>query len=457
MSSQYGTNGEQKPFLLLSGHVTIWTNDRIWYLIYCYQSILLTRERYMQPYAVDKDSAELHGINKRPEMTQKPTRLSGWVEALKQVLPIYIAIHVAILILTYTATLFLLHHSLNYSLGSTVHTLFSYWYQWDTVHYTTIAASGYPNANETAFFPLYPLLIRAVMLVVRHALPSALLVSDAAGLGLLIVFYRLVEMDFGSERAWRSVLYLAVFPTAFFFAAAYTESLFLFLVLFSFYFMRRGHWWFAGLAAFFAGLTRATAVALFIPFCFEYLRQHDFQWRKFRLDILSCLGILGGILVFMLYCYHRFHDPLAFSHGEQALWGRRLVLPGDGFLLSIHVIATMAILTFYTMHNVINLSFGLCALILLVLAFVGPWKFAKKDWSYPLYGVVVYLFAICLPIPGSAAPLDSLDRYVLVIFPIFVVLAAIGKNRSFNVSYLIISLPTFAFLALLFLTGNWMV
>src|SRR5258706_16274331 len=102
--------------------------------------MLLTMERYMQPYAVDKDSAELHGINKRPEMTQKTTRLSGWVEALKQVLPIYIAIHVAILILTYTATLFLLHPSLNYSLGSTVHTLFSYWYQWDTVHYTAIAA-----------------------------------------------------------------------------------------------------------------------------------------------------------------------------------------------------------------------------------------------------------------------------------------------------------------------------
>lgn len=411
----------------------------------------------MQSPLTEKEIAQLPELPKESPSARMLTVLHGWLEALKQVLPIYLAIHIAFFILTYTATLFILHHSLWYSLGSKMYVFLNYWNQWDTVHYVTIGASGYPDASQTAFFPLYPLLTHVAMLGTSHALLAALLVSNLAGLGMLIVCYRLVEMDFGAERAWRSVLYLSVFPTAFFFGAAYTESLFLFLVLLSFYFMRREHWWLAGLAALFAGLTRATAVALLIPLCFEYLRQRNFQWRKIRFDILSCAGGIAGIGIFSLYCYLTFHDPLAFSHAEQKMWNRAFMLPGQSFLVSIHTIFTHAILTFYTMHNVLNLIFGLFMLIMLVLSFVGPWKFARKDWVYPLYAVVAYLFCICLPIPTSLAILDSLDRYVLIIFPAFIVLAEMGKERNFNISYLLISLPTLAFFALLFLTGNWMV
>jgi 4-amino-4-deoxy-L-arabinose transferase-like glycosyltransferase len=57
---------------------------------------------------------------------------------------------------------------------------------------------------------------------------------------MLMVPYQLVREDFGSEIAERAVLYLAIFPTAFFFAAAYNESLFLCLALLSFYYMRHG-------------------------------------------------------------------------------------------------------------------------------------------------------------------------------------------------------------------------
>jgi Gpi18-like mannosyltransferase len=65
-------------------------------------------------------------------------------------------------------------------------------------------------------------------------------ISNVAGLVMLMVLYQLVREDFGSEIAERAVLYLAIFPTAFFFAAAYNESLFLCLALLSFYYMRHG-------------------------------------------------------------------------------------------------------------------------------------------------------------------------------------------------------------------------
>lgn len=103
-----------------------------------------------------------------------------------------------------------------------------------------------------AFFPLFPLLERGLAVVVGDPFVAGLLISNVATLGMFMVLYRLVAEDFGAEHAWRSVLYLAVFPTAFFFAVAYNESLFLFSALLSFYYMRKGYWWLAGLAALFA-------------------------------------------------------------------------------------------------------------------------------------------------------------------------------------------------------------
>lgn len=398
------------------------------------------------------------GFPKLPEtpketgITQNSVRFHKWREAFTQVLPIYIATHLIFLFLTYTATLFLLHHDLWYSLGSIVHTLSSYWYAWDTVHFMTIARSGYPNAHESAFFPLYPLLTHGVMLITGHTLFAGLLVANIAGLGTLVVLYRLIDMDFGGEIAWRSVLYFTIFPTAFFLAAAYSESLFFLLVLLCFYYLRRGHWWLAGVAAILAALTRATAVALFIPCVYEYLRQHDFQWRKFRLDVLSCFGAPAGIALFSLYCAIQFGDPLSFSHAEHTVWNRTLMFPGESFLYSIQAILVRPILNFYSMHNVVNLGIGLFMLAILVLSFVGPWKFAKKDWAYPLYGVTIYLFTISVAIP-SLEPLDSLDRYLLGIFPAFIVLAAMGKHKNIHMFYILASLPVLSLILLLFLTG----
>lgn len=401
---------------------------------------------------IPRDFPKLPETPRESGVTQRPVRFHKWREAFIQILPIYIMTHIIFLFLTYTGTLFLLHNNLWASLGSLVHTLSGYWYAWDTVHFMAIARSGYPNPHESAFFPLYPLLTRGMMLITRHPFSAGLLVANLAGLGTLIVLYRLVEMDFGSEVAWRSVLYFAIFPTAFYLAAAYSESVFFLFALLCFYFLRRGDWWVAGAMAILAALTRATAIALFIPCAYEYLRQHDFQWRKFRLNVLSFFGAPVGIALFSLYCAIAFRDPLSFSHAEHAVWNRTLMFPGESFLYSLRAIHDRPILNFYSMHNVFNLGIGLLMLAILVLSFVGPWKFAKKDWAYPLYGVTVYLFTISVAIP-SLEPLDSLDRYLLGIFPAFIILAMMGKRKNFNMFYVLASLSALSLILLLFLTG----
>ena len=399
---------------------------------------------------VDEITEKRPAVEESTPPANTGTRLARWVDAFKHIWPIYLATHIIFLLLTYLVAVLLLNPY--GSPPSPLHVMLNFWDRWDTHHFIDIATAGYAKPLDSAFFPLYPLLIRISAFALRSPLLSALFVANIAGFAVLLLLYRLVADEFGEERAERSVLYLAIFPTAFFLAAGYSESLFLLCTLASFYCMRRGHWWLAGLAAFLAGLTRATGVALFVPLCYEYLRQRDFQWRRIRVDALACAGAGLGVAVYAVYCYLRFHDFLAFSHAEAAGWGRQWTLPWQPLLLAAHNILSLDILNFFSIQNVVMLSVMLGVLVVLVLSFVGPWKFARKDWIYPLYAVAIYLFctSATVTIPSSS-PLDSADRYMLAAFPVFIVLAAMGKNRHFHFLYQALGFSLIAFWQLHFL------
>lgn len=416
----------------------------------------------MQQSISDADTSALPAVSAQgsardlsSNTTGARAKSAGWLDAFKQVLPIYLATHLAFLALTYLASLFTIPNFSGSGKALHLSTLLHSWDRWDSGQFTHIAMYGYNAPYHMAFFPLFPLLERALAIVVRDPFVAGLIISNLAALGVFMVLYRLVTEDFGAEQAWRSVLYLAVFPTAFFFVVAYNESLFVFFTLLSFYYMRKGHWWLAGLAALFASLTRSIAVCLFIPFAYEYLRQHDFQLRKIRFDVLSAAGIVGGVIIFGIYGYLTFHDFLAFSHA-QAVWQRQLSPPWLIFWEAYGIIKHNPILSFDSIHTVIDLSATLFILVILVLFFVGPWKLAREHWSYALYAVALYLFVIIVPESGRY-PLSSLARFMIEIFPAFVVLAAMGQKRNFNLYYLSICLPLLAFLLLQWLTGGWIV
>lgn len=381
-------------------------------------------------------------------------RSSGWLDALKQVFPIYLATHIAFLALTYLAALFSIPNFSTTTLP--LKTLLDSWYRWDSGHYTNIALHGYTGLFQWDFFPLFPLSERALMVVVQDPFVAGLLISNIATLGMFMVLYRLVAEDFDAERGWRTVLYLAVFPTAFFFAAAYNESLFLLFVLLSFYYIRRGRWWLAGLAALFAGLTRSTVVCLCVPFFYEYLRQRNFQWRKIRPDILSALGIIGGFVVMGVYGYIKLHDFLAFSHAEDT-WNRHFTVPWFAFRRSLSLIIRHPVLSFVSIHTVMDLSAILFILVALIVAFVGPLKLAREHWSYGLYGVAVFVLILLVPETAGDFPIAAFSRFMLEVFPAFLMLAAMGTRRNFQMYYLAICLPLLAFMLLQWLTGGWIV
>jgi Mannosyltransferase (PIG-V) len=389
-----------------------------------------------------------------PAQTHKNVPWSSWLnwyEALKRVLPIFISTHLAFLLLTYLAALFTLGNFSTNALDISI--LWNSWHHWDSAHYVFIANHGYDKLLRTAFFPLYPLLERALTFFTHNPLVAGLIISNLAGLGILVVLYRMIQEDFNTEHAFRTALYISVFPTAFFFAAAYNISLFLFLCLLSFYHIRRGHWWLAGLFGLLASLTRSVGICLLLPFCYEYLRQHQFKLHTIRLDIVSGLGIPAGIGIFAIYCYFRFHDLLAFSHAEN-FWQRHLHGPWHGLIDSSLIILHRGLLSFDSIHNVLDLSASLFMLGLIILGFVGPWKFPREKWVYGFYAVLIFLFYMLIPTDGSL-PLESYSRYMLEVFPAFIVLAAIGKKQQFNLYYLMLSVSILSFMVLQFVTGHW--
>lgn len=340
------------------------------------------------------------------------------------------------------------------------HQLLLSWQRWDTQWYLDIAQRGYAWRNPAgttpaAFFPLYPALIHlGVVLTHRSGLAVALLISNLAFLGALLYLWRLTAWELGGEVAGRAILYLAVFPSAFFFFAGYTESLFLLLSVASFYYFRRQAWLAAGLFGGLAATTRVTGVLLALPFFYEYARVHNFSPRRMLQPALPAVLLIPlGVVLFMAYLARVAGNPLAFSLGQQA-WQKaftpRLWL---GLTDTLHHLLAEPFASYFEAHNLINL-----AALLLFLA--GTVLVARRlPAAYTLYLLAFWLVTLVSPATagGYPVPLVSMERYVLSLFPVFMVLALLGRRPAVHDAYLVLGTGLLALLTVQFVNGWWIV
>src|SRR5579884_2321365 len=208
-------------------------------------------------------------------------------------------------LLTYFGVI--LHGNFQSAHPSLIHSLLPAWNQWDTKWYVEIAQRGYgwtksAGTGPAAFFPLYPLLIKVTVLVThRSYLVASLLVSNAAFFLALLYLWKLTRWETDSPTANRTILYIAVFPTALFFFAGYTESLFLLLTVATFYHLRRGDWITAGTFGSLASATRVGGVLLVLPFAYEYGRSINFDVRRLGRGAIGLLLVPAGVVAFMVY------------------------------------------------------------------------------------------------------------------------------------------------------------
>ncbi len=330
------------------------------------------------------------------------------------------------------------------------------WGRWDAEHYIRVATEGY-SGFEMAFFPLYPLLIRGIGSLTGNHLIAGLLISNISSFFGLLFFYKLVEHQYNRTVAHRAAFYISIFPTAVFFSAVYSESLFFCLTVASFYYIRERKWITAGVMGMFASLTRVEGVLLAVPFLIEWLtvvftnnassvRQSLRNTFKHPVGgVLRPLVGLAlvplGLLFYMAYLWVLRGDPLYFSH-VQAHWGRHLAFPWESvahafkLISQTHVAQTVA-------NQALELTFT--ALMLAVLV-AGFWRLRP---SYSVY------MALSILVPMSTSSLMSMPRFALVLFPMFVMFALWGARPSVNNAIVAFSLSILGLYTVLFADWYW--
>lgn len=340
--------------------------------------------------------------------------------------------------------------------------LMNAWRQWDANWYIGIANEGYGGPlgrSATAFLPLYPLLIHITDLVLPGgALPAALLVANAAGYGAFVIIHRLVATEFAETRLpKRTILYIAAFPTAFFLAAPYNMSLFLLLLAGSFLCMRQAKWFAAGLLGALAVATRSSGLLLVIVFVAEYLRQTGWNWRRIRPSIAWVLLMPAAFAGFMAHIGAVLGDatiPLTI----QSEWDRWFEPPWTVLSMAIgRLTGTPPQPSFERqLINLMDLVLVIVFAVLLVLTVVGPWRFRRDQWTFTLLGAGLLAFAASFPMHGTAHPLMSASRFMLEIFPAFILLGIMTAARKWATWLcLIVALALQAVLLEHYLVGGW--
>ena len=138
------------------------------------------------------------------------------------------------------------------------------WGGFDGIHYLTIAENGYIAQYTQAFFPVFPQLIRlAKGFLGVNILESGLIVANLASVLAVLVFWRLLRVDYSQALSRRILWLFLLFPTSFYLVSVYSEGLFLALVFLSFLAARKGNWLVAGLVGAVASATRPVGVFLF--------------------------------------------------------------------------------------------------------------------------------------------------------------------------------------------------
>jgi len=294
------------------------------------------------------------------------------------------------------------------------------WGAWDTGWYLDISLNGYStiqnqiHQTNIAFFPLYPTLMRIIGSITGNHYIAGLIISNFCLIVACIYLYRLVKLDFEETNAIKSVKYLLIFPVSFILSGVFSESLYLTLILICFYYARKGEWYLVGITGFFLSLTRSVGVLVVLPLLYEVLMPLIKENRtiislKNSREVIIPVFYLSliplGTVFFMVYNYYITGDFLAFMHA-QAMWERHLTNPLeviiDGFSGDI--------------FTAFEAAFATISIFILIIFY------RKMRFSYWLFS----MFSIFIPLSTG---IMSMPRYILVIFPLYILFADITKNR----------------------------
>jgi hypothetical protein len=293
--------------------------------------------------------------------------------------------------------------------------------RWDSIWYYGIAVRGYSgNPHSPGFLPLYPVLMRlAARGLALDPFTAGLWISRAATLValLLLAEYSRTQEPEGTPSL-PPVLALLAFPSAFILISVYSESLFLATSLAAFVFARGERPWAAAVAAFAAGLTRIHGLAL-LP---ALLLLGCSQWRTGKRPLAAfapALGVGAAYVCLAAYFALAFGNPLVYFVAKRDGFDTPFKLPWDSMPRSIERF-NMAL----DREGLEALCVGLEIPCLWFLVICILLLCDRRRWPEALFvagGVTMSLFT------GS---LWGLPRFVLSVFPVFPVLAALHRHKA---------------------------
>jgi hypothetical protein len=348
------------------------------------------------------------------------------------------------------------------------------WSHWDGEHYVELAAGGYlhpPAEVSPAFFPVYPLLVRGASDLFGGPLSRQSLSLSGTLVSLVLLpfafyfIYQLAHQLGGASVARSSVLALAVFPTAFFLNAAYTESLFLALSAGALWAMRvRRNLLLACVLAGCAAATRNVGVFLAVPLLYEWIAAGGLADRRGRWRGLYLALAPSGLVLYMAYLGLRFGNPLLFYTAQQD-WGREssgpITTAARAWRSASEGAATLQDNRLWTQPSVESLTHHFAAasgfydLALLVVAVVVLLATARRmPVSLSLYAFLVIIPATLFGTPES--PLMGTPRYLLAAFPLFIGFGLLSSRKILFAGWLGVSVVLSVVLCGLFV-GWWYV
>ena len=309
--------------------------------------------------------------------------------------------------------------------------------RWDSFWYLDIVHNGYylktdNTLSDVAFFPLYPTLIKIVgTILMGNFVLAGWVLSMGFLLGACTYFYKFMKEFHPKLDPELPILLMLVFPTAFFFNIVYTESMFLFLTLTTFFYAFKKQFWLAAVFAFFASLTHSNGVFLALPILWKIWE--SFGWKSiFTTKILPIFLPAIAMASFFAYSAVKFHDLLLFFKLESA-WGRSFKLNMDHF-------------QFFSHPSIINFAIDLFFIILIITVIGLVWKKLS-----PLYAIFMSLTVLAALTSGT---LMSIGRYSLVLFPMFILLSSV-KNKTFQYAWIFASTLFLALDIMLFVNNYW--
>lgn len=342
--------------------------------------------------------------------------------------------------------------------------------QWDSNWYLEIATDGYHfnphGASSVAFYPLYPLLIRALSWCGVDPLVAGYAISHAALFGACLYLWRLAALETRSATvANLAVTFLLLNPGAAWFGLIYTESLFLLTLLGCLYAARRGRPLEAAVWGYAAAITRTPGLLLAGFLLLEAAQQWwetrggavtvplvptgpaadrtpgRVRARRWPLPTcarlaLAAAGPVLGQLTFLIFLQVAFGDWHAQQKTMTAGWfadGPRW--PWDALIVEWHWSNPL-----YTVLA--------DPVLAVVLAAAAASFWSLRRWGYP--ALVLTLTTLYLVSTNG----DSLLRYLSTAAPVYIVLAqAAQRSRLLETTIIGVSVAIMVLITLLLANG----